>query len=682
MKKIAFNMRLFLALIALTLAGSTAQTWAQFPTTGSYTNNFLVGTNTSPFAGSGSVASWLYWYSAPGGNTPVTNDVNTPDPNGGAGAGSMEIYNPFGANHGYGSTNHTQNVFFGTFDNGYGYDGTVTANLLNFDTVSFDLYVGTNQIPPNTDGNYGTLNVGIPGPIGGTNWTWEPFSAGSIAIPGSASNGWVHISVPIDHTVATVTAAAGIAFDYNSYGGYPTNDFTFWIGHLTVHYNGAPPPPPTNYLSSVVPGLVQFADEAPTYNRQDIATSPTGSANLTWYGRTPVTYSWKIASWPSGAAGWTASLNLTPDPQASQIYSDPDWSATNDLWISIVANADGTVTAGIAYKTNQPAGNTQLFNPPTQLVAGNSEANGLTVPSAVGTWTLTFADNTDMTLTAPNGSSTNASLPANVAALYNGYVGAFLNSSPENAANIGKYMTYSAYNITGVATPVSENLASGALSAPFLQLISQNYYYTGNYTTNPPDQQFVTSADAYWLHWTIPDAGFTPIVSTKLGNATNWNDLVTSNTFTSGGQRYTKLTKAEAANPDQYYALIQRTFTQLQVLWPGQTNAPGTPNGYVGSPAPESVSGGYNGLLYTPVTINAVDSTFHIVNVSGDTVYLTNSVSGSDPLGIYNPPAALNNGTVQIDMTWGTQGSWTVSAGDSTETNIPPATSSTVTVGP
>ena len=80
MKKIAFNMRLFLAFIALTLAGSTAQTWAQFPTTGSYTNNFLVGTNTSPFAGSGSVASWIYWYNSPGGNTPVTNDVNTPDP--------------------------------------------------------------------------------------------------------------------------------------------------------------------------------------------------------------------------------------------------------------------------------------------------------------------------------------------------------------------------------------------------------------------------------------------------------------------------------------------------------------------------------------------------------------------------------------------------------------------------
>jgi hypothetical protein len=677
MKKIAFNMRLFLAFIALTLAGSTAQTWAQFPTTGSYTNNFLVGTNTSPFAGSGSVASWIYWYNSPGGNTPVTNDVNTPDPNGGAGAGSLLIWNPFGADNGHGSTNSTQNLFFGTFDNGYGYDFTETANLLNFDTISFDVYVGTNSIAPDGSGGFGSIGVGMTGAAGGG---YQQF--GSVEIPGAASNGWVTVSVPIDHTAANINVAPAVCFDYNMYSGYPTNDFKFWIGHLIVHYNGAPPPPPTNYLSSAVPGLEQYADEAPTYNRQDIETSPTGSANLTWYGHTPVTYSWKIASWPSGAAGWTASFNLTPDPQASQIYSDPDWTATNDLWISIVANADGTVTAGIAYKTNEPAGNTQLFNPPTQIVPGTVETNGLTVPSAVGTWTLTFSDNTDMTLTAPNGSSTNASLPANVAALYNGYVGAFLNSSGENTANIGKYMTYSAYNITGVATPVNENLTSGALSAPFLQLISQNYYYTGNYTTNPPDQQFVTGADAYWLHWTLPDAGFSPIVSTALGNPTNWNDLVDTNTFTSGGQRYTLLTKAGTTSPAQYYALIQRTFTQLQVLWPGQTNAPGTPSGYVGSPAPESLNTGYNGLGYTPVTINAVDSTFHIVSIGGDSIYLTNSVSGSDPAAIYNPAATLTNGTTVIDMVWGTQGSWTVSAVDSTETNIPPATSSTVTVGP
>ncbi|GEM_PF-1044363 len=682
MKKTAFNMRLILALVAMTLVGLTTRTWAQFPTSDSYTNNFLVGANTSPFSASGSVASWIYWYNTPGGNSAITNDVNTPDPNGGAGAGSLEIYNPFSAANGFGNTNSTQNVFFGTFGNQYGYDFSVEANLLNFDTVSFDVYVGTNQIAPDGTGDYGSLGVGM---INASTYGYEQF--GSVTIPGTASNGWVHLSVPINHTVAGITAVPGIALDYNSYSGYPTDTFTFWIGHLVVHYNGAPPPPPTNYIDRVVPGLEQFADADPNYNRQDIATTPTGSANVTWYGQPkPVTYSWKVASWPTlpkTGNGMLLGLNLTPDPQASQIYSDPDWSATNDLWISFQQNADGTFTAGIAYKTNQAAGNSQLFGPPTQIVPMTVETNGLTVPSAVGTWTLTFTSDTDMTLTAPNGASTNASLPANVAAMFSGYVGAFLYTTANgNDANLGKYVTLSSYNITGVATPVSENLLSGALSSPFLQTISQNYFYTGNYTNQPPNQQFVTSNGVYWFHWSLPDAGYTPIAGTDL---VHWNDLVLPNTFTAGGQVWTLLSKASLTNPIQYYAQIKRVFNQLQVLWPGQTNAPGTPNGYTGSPAPESVLTGYNGLGYTPVTINAVDSTFHIVNVSGDTVYLTNSVSGSDPAAIYNPAAALNNGTVQIDLVWGTQSSgsgWTVSAGDSTSTNIPVGTSTAVVVGP
>ena len=40
----------------------------------------------------------------------------------------------------------------------------------------------------------------------------------------------------------------GIAFDYNNYNGYPTNDFVFWIGHLTMHYN----PALSNHAADVV----------------------------------------------------------------------------------------------------------------------------------------------------------------------------------------------------------------------------------------------------------------------------------------------------------------------------------------------------------------------------------------------------------------------------------------------
>jgi hypothetical protein len=74
-----------------------------------------------------------------------------------------------------------------------------------------------------------------------------------------------------------------------------------------------------------------------------------------------------------------------------------------------------------------------------------------------------------------------------------------------------------------------------------------------------------------------------------------------------------------------FISLVSRTATKLQVLWPGETNAPGTATGKIGSPAP--VAAGDN----VTVTVNAVDNTWHIVNVSGDNIHFTaasSSVTG------------------------------------------------------
>jgi hypothetical protein len=667
MKKTVLKIKLLIALpilALLALMGLTLQSQAQFPQ-GSYTNNFANGGNTSPFSGSGSVASWIYWYNTPGGNSPITNDVTTPDPNGGTGAGSLEVYNPFGASG-------TQNVFFGTFDNEYGYDFNVLVNLANFSTVSFDIYVGTNNTP-NTDGNFGSLGVGVVTHVG-SNVSYEQFGAGEVTIPAAASNGWVHISVPVDHTIANITDVGGICFDFNSYNGYPTQPVTFWIGHLVMTYSGVPPPPPTAAISKAVPGLTQFADVPPTYNRQDLRTDQSGTANVTWYNNPGATYSWTIAHYPGPAnPNFIMGLSLTPDPVASQIYSDPDYSATNDIWVALQNNADGTVTAGIAYKTNQAVGNSQLFAPPTQLVPYNNETYGLTVPSAIGTWSVTFNNNTSLTLTAPNGSSTNVTIPDYVAALYNGYVGTYLYSGPNGStANLGQYCTFSAYKITGVGTPVNENLTSGGLVSPFLETISQNYFYTGNYTNHPPDQIFATSAtNVYWLAWTLPDAGFSSVASPTLSNPT-WTTL-SGNIFQNGSQHWLALAPSQLPSAKTgFFALIQRNAYQLQVLLPGETNAPNTPTGKIGTPIPQTDS------AETMVTINMCDQNWNIVN-SSDQVNLTSSDELAD---LPSPDGFLVNGTLMEPVLFGSQSppQFTVSASDDTTPSILPNTSSPVTV--
>ncbi|MEI9865968.1 MAG: hypothetical protein WDN00_15740 [Limisphaerales bacterium] len=655
---------------ALALIAMTGKIQAQFPQ-GDYVNNFGTGGNTEPFAGSGSVASWIYWYSAPGGNTPMTNDVTTPDPLGGPGAGSLLVSTPFG-------TGGNQNLFFGTFGNGGGYDFSVTANLLDFDTVSFDVYVNpTNQVTgPNTDGNWGQIQVGVIT----TSYAYEGFGSGTVIIPGVASNGWVHLSVPIDKTLNGITTIPGICFNYNSYGsGFPKTNFNFWIGNLVMHYTGLPPAPPTVSLAKIsTAGLAQFANAKPSYNRQSIGTGTNATPVLTWYGRPkPVTYSWTINSFPSAAhPNFVSGFTLTPDPAAAQTYPDPDWSANTCFWIAMQNNADGTATIGAAWKTNQPSGNGQLYNPAQgQLIPYGNVTNGLTAPSALGTWKLTFTSDTDFTLTAPNGAVTNASLPADIAALFNGYVGAYLYSSPTIDANVGLNCTYSNYTITGVGTPVNENLTSGGLSSPFLRLISQGYDINN---TNPPNQVFLTTSDAYWFSWTLPAAGYSPVVSASLSSPV-WNDLP-GTFFINGGNDMLKVSKSSLPSSGQgFFAMIQRKFTKLQILLPGQTNAPGTALGYVGTPTPQSVSGSG-----TDITVNSVDDTFHIVNGVTDTISISTTPGGN----FLPQNTAMVNGTATFtggnNLLWGSQGVFTVTATDTavTATNISPVVSAPVTVGP
>ena len=77
--------------------------------------------------------------------------------------------------------------------------------------------------------------------------------------------------------------------------------------------------------------------------------------------------------------------------------------------------------------------------------------------------------------------------------------------------------------------------------------------------------------------------------------------------------------------------MLKRVATQLQVLLPGETNAPGTATGKIGTPLPQAA-----GIPFD-ITINACDATWHIA-ASTDTVHLTTD----DPSGY--PPARRGPG--------------------------------------
>jgi len=194
---------------------STSQSRSQgAPPQSDYTNTFDVPSST---------ASWIYWYGLGFNNTAMTFDP-TMDANSNASSGSLQVSLPFG-------TNGDQAVWFGTFHNGYGYDGTTILDGTKFTNITFDVHVDPSS-PISPAGDFGVLQVGLVRqgwPNGGT------FDPNSPTIPASATNGWVHLSQTINQTAAGLDAVAGVNFKYTSYAGYPTNPITFWIDNLDVH---------------------------------------------------------------------------------------------------------------------------------------------------------------------------------------------------------------------------------------------------------------------------------------------------------------------------------------------------------------------------------------------------------------------------------------------------------------
>src|SRR5579872_3794175 len=206
-----------------------------------YTNTFDTSTST---------ASWIYWYGLGFNNTAMTFDP-TMDAQGNANSGSLEVSLPFT------NTNKDQAVWFGTFHNGYGYDGTTIYDGTKFTNITFDVHVDPSS-PLSPSGDFGVLQVGLVRqgwPNGGT------FDVNSPTIPASATNGWVHLSQTIDQTTSGLDTVAGVDFKYTSFSGYPTNPITFWIDNLDVHLSPtkAAPPKVTPTFTRPSPGLNLFS---------------------------------------------------------------------------------------------------------------------------------------------------------------------------------------------------------------------------------------------------------------------------------------------------------------------------------------------------------------------------------------------------------------------------------------
>ena len=630
--------------LSLTATSSQAQT--QPP--GDWTDGF----DNSTSGAQDSTASWIYWYNGAGTVSLDTAVKKT-------GAGSLKVTIPFTLPF----RTPDQGTWFGNFDNTSAYDTSVVYDGTYFTNIECDVLMDPSD-PVSSNGDFGVIGMGLEDagtPAGAR-------EAGTELIPGSASNTWFHMNIPVNRTASYLSSPGviGVAFTYSTYdnGGQPflTNPVTMHIDNLVVHLGAVTNPPPVVSLNPVDAGL-NFVEGSISgqYDRQNIRTVNTGTLNYSWVGAAtagnPVTYSFTISKWKAPDLNYHIYFNSSANAGTA---SAPDYNATNAAIFQVSQLTNGQAVAQIQWKTNQPSAG-----------AGNV-AVIFTNATVLGNWQLQFTSDTAGTITPPGGAAVPFTLDAGLAAsLANPiYVTFGINPSINSNYIVGESVVVSQIGISGVGSMSS---AGSVTSDNFLADSSLNTNIWQVNALFPASIWFVPTTTAYALDWTIPASGFVPEMNTSLTNPSGWavQNLQTS-VLTPGIRALIPKSSLPAGN-NAYFRLHKLVATQIQVLLPGETNAPNTVNGKVGTPTPISLGAG--GIAN--VTVNACDANWNIVPVNGNSIVFSSSDSSA------SLPA---NGTFVNGVSSGntigfsTTGSQTVTATPSS--TFAPATSSPVTVNP
>jgi hypothetical protein len=562
-----------------------------------------------------------------------------------------------------------QFMTFFTIANRWGWDFGTILDATTYTNLSFDIKVDPSSGQRKNNNDYGNLEIGLcTGSGPGTTYV------GNGGIPLSAATGWQHISYPLTPTLVNIGQVSGFYLKMWSNGDH-TNTLVFNIDNFEITKPTVPIviPPPTLSLEKATPGLQLISTAAGGANaRQSIHPA---TAGYSWMNSpTPTTYAVTIKQYPPYAAYPNFQTHMFFEPAGSQQWgpgdASGDWNSTNLIFVQIADNADGSAYARFMYKTNFGGGwGGQVFGSNTIATVGST--------TILGTWSLTFSQNTNVTLTSPDGSSTNFVFPAESAAYFadpNGLY-AYIGIQPNSAGNVGQYSVLSEVKITGAVngagTP-SPNIVDTFAAAPL---------NTNTWGTAASDAAGILVADPdtlYWLLWTVPDSGFAlQYEANATAPASAWGDPqnLMANVMLLGTQKRVAVPKSLSPTDQLYFQLVKRVATKLQVLLPGETNAPGTLTGKVGTPDPVSLGG-----TFPTITVHAVDATWHIVPGVSDAL----SFSSTDPTPAVFSPAtpSLVNGTATTVVMFGAEGSWTITATDTTKPTISAGTSSSVTVGP
>jgi hypothetical protein len=216
-----------------------------------------------------------------------------------------------------------------------------------------------------------------------------------------------------------------------------------------------------------------------------------------------------------------------------------DWNSP-DIFIFRVENlATGGVRAQIQWKTNYPASN--ATNIPVIVDA----------PSALGTWAVTFTDNTSGTLTGPGITATNFTLPEDVVlnnfSSGSSYIqfGMFKNDGVPDGHNNQAHGTFGRVTFNGAAAPFDDTFNGSALT--------NNYVWR---TTSASAITHIPIGTAWFVNWTLPADGFVPQSAPTINGP--WADAGVVNLFQSGAAMFGQIPQAALpAGDSAFFRLLK-----------------------------------------------------------------------------------------------------------------------------
>jgi hypothetical protein len=611
--------------------------------------------NTFDSAAEVSAYSFFGWNGSPGG-PPV---FSTNDASGSATSGSIQL----------------SLTFLNPGEQGGSFvSGAPPVDVSTATNIEFDLMVDpASPLDPNGNVCYFQFGFNSPSYV-----NINPFWLGPSGKPFTPGV-WQHFKIAITPGALGTSESQFFLYPYDPNCTSATTPI-FYVDNIVFDTPSGPLPGPTVTISKPQKGLNVFASTANVYDRESARLKQ--NTGKSWVGlataANPVSYSFTISHFPTAPTySCEAYMFLVPNPSTD--YNAPDYSDTDCIIAEVQATSLGSQLI-LQYKVNEPGQNAMFYgNAPYTNAPGSWD--GVTTPwyergnlggiqSTLldGTYSLKFTSSSNVTLITPDGSSTNLVIPSYNATDFAETSGfnVYLGMQANDTSALGQAVVYSNFAVSNSATPFSDNfLADTALD-------------TNNWDTSlasgPAGIFVVPASAAYWVNWTLPASGYSLQVGTNLSNISTWSSV--QGPVISADQQLVDSSELPAGGIG-FFNLVKRKFTQLQVLLPGETNAPGTATGKIGTPTTQSLATG------TDVIVNAVDSTFHIVNGPTDLIQLTCSDTGASlPNNL-----AMVNGTATFtganNLLWGDEGTFTVTANDvAPATTIPPATSSPVVVGP